>query len=1024
MAFASAFLQRINRREEAPPDSYIFYDLNGGIFSVNIKDYPNFTVEWIALSNPPSLTMDLASAGTHSVILDFDCHSPNRDVIQNIFQLVESVLKMTFVPLILNFTYIIGVRPGHYGIHIHLPELEIGHDDYILLCELLQYKFRQALMGDESYKLDILMNAMLPGAAKPNSKPYVPLKLVYVDERDTHYLNVCQFDSNEFEAVKKKFSKRRHNENSLFRTLLNLTCQKMIMVELKQLMMPVIRSRQDVPLHTVSYNTSIGKIPNSSSDWRDVATFTYKKTNELGFISKCNKIVFNNPNLLKVYHHLKLNACNMIDFETTNHAMKQWFERFGRVSRLDDSHIPIAFREIHEMLQFEHMTLSENPNPLKTLMQFNDGYYFLPIFYTLCQHYQKTSQWMANELKALLDKEFHSILDAFLTINSKIIQCTVAELSINTLHFCANNLHREHPKTNRDKLKSIVENNQRAILSVTTSDQIIDLIRNMQERHLPIRVLKFKNALKKPSRFIWNALTESWQEMNSVSEINDHMYNLWNYIKQFYHEYRNSGGLGGPDDDLVNKFNLMTVISSINSDTVMERKDIQMDAHKWLLRLSDGVLDLLTGHIGGVVPEFFLSDRKINLGIPRPKMKVFCCQSPALEALYERLVDKRFFLKYLQDLFLDATDSLFDTLHALVPEADNDLTKSMLYFYINLCKCTSFDYELLMYMLDILASVFVGTNYERKFFVWKGLTRNGKSKLFELMGRVLGGYYHSIQSENLSPGHSGNNATPELASTLFSCRMVTTEELEKRLDENRVKQITGNSFVTFRNMYEQNSGGIPTAKLFATTNNYPECKASEAFKDRVVAIPFDAEFVDAAPERTSQQIEKNVFQKDAYVVEQSYKGCFFMLYYHLKKHLNLEDGLLHYREEPECVVEFTNDYLIHADIYVQFKLHMDVQLKSGCSTTMNDVKSAIRQYLKTTKNTSFHETDLMICFEKEFGELRQTDIQMTHESFSYRSILEEEQQQPSKKTRLENESSLVYYEGVIIKNLKRQNFED
>lgn len=1022
MAFVSAFLTRLNRREEALPDSYILYDLNGGIFSVNVRDYPNFTVEWISLSNPPSFTLDLASTATHSIILDFDCLSPSRDVVQTIFKLIESILKMTFLPTIPNFTYIIAVRPGHYGIHIHLPELQIGHDDYILLCELLQYKIRQSLAGDESYKLDILTNAMLPGAAKPNLKPYIPVKLVYVDERETYYLNILKFDADEFESIKRKFVKRRNNEKSLFRTALNLTCQKMIVIELKQLMMPVICSRQDVSFYTVSYATSIGKIPNNSSDWQDVASFTYKKTNEQGYISKCKKIIFNNTNLLKVYHHLKLNACNMIHFETTNHAMKMWYERFGRVSTLDNSHIPPQFREIHDTLQYEHMTLSENPNPIKTLMQFNGGYYFLPIFYTLCQHYRENSKSMAKQLHALLDTEFHPLLDKIETIDPNNIQCTITELSINTLHFCANNLHREHPKTNRDKLKSIVENNQRAILSVTTYDQIVELIRNMQERHLPIRVLKFKNALKKPSRYIWNALTESWQEVNAAGEINDHMYNLWNYIKQFYHEYRNSGGLGGPDDELVAKFNLMAVVASINSDTAMERKDIQMDAHKWFLRLQDGVLDLLTGHIGGVVPEFFLSDRKINIGIPREQMKLLCSFSPNMESLYEKLTDKRFFLKYLQNLFLDKTTSLYDTLHQLLPEAKDDLMKSMLSFYVNLCKCTSFEYELLMYMLDILASVFVGTNYERKFFVWKGLTRNGKSKLFELMGRVLGGYYHSIQSENLSPGHSGNNATPELASTLFSCRMVTSEELEKRLDENRVKQITGNSFVTFRNMYEQNSGGIPTAKLFATTNNYPECKASEAFKDRVVAIPFDAEFVDAAPLKTSQQVEKNIFQKDVYVVEQSYKGCFFMLYYHLKKHLNLKDGLLHYREQPECVVEFTNDYLIHADIYVQFKLHMDVQLKAGCSTTMNDVKSAIRQYLKTTRNTAFHETDLLICFEKEFGELRQTDIQMSHDTFNFRSIVEE--QPASKKTRLDNESSLVYYEGVIIKNLKRQNFED
>ncbi|GFV40665.1 SF3 helicase domain-containing protein [Trichonephila clavipes] len=68
------------------------------------------------------------------------------------------------------------------------------------------------------------------------------------------------------------------------------------------------------------------------------------------------------------------------------------------------------------------------------------------------------------------------------------------------------------------------------------------------------------------------------------------------------------------------------------------------------------------------------------------------------------------------------------------------------------------------------------------------------------------------------------------------CRIVTTEELEGKLNENRVKQITGNSCVTFRNMYESSQGGIPTAKLFTTTNNLPDCRATEAFQDRVVAI--------------------------------------------------------------------------------------------------------------------------------------------------------------------------------------------
>ncbi|GFR10343.1 SF3 helicase domain-containing protein [Trichonephila clavata] len=168
---------------------------------------------------------------------------------------------------------------------------------------------------------------------------------------------------------------------------------------------------------------------------------------------------------------------------------------------------------------------------------------------------------------------------------------------------------------------------------------------------------------------------------------------------------------GGPEPEVTQKFSISTVISTITSDTNMERKTIQMDRHKWFIRTVDGLLDILTGHVGGTVPELFLSDRKLGVEFSRAELLQFA------------------------------------------------------------------------------------------------------------------------------------NATPDLASTPFNCRIVTTEELEGKLNENRVKQITGNSCVTFRNTYESSQGGIPTAKLFTTTNNLPDCRATEAFQDRVVAIPFMSRFV-------------------------------------------------------------------------------------------------------------------------------------------------------------------------------------
>lgn len=1024
MSFHSPFLKAVNQTSEVPPDSYILYNLNGGIFWVKFKDYQEFLLQWIGASKRPPLTMDLSSALVHSIILDFDYQSPHPFYPVKVLNAIEYVLKSAFLPNVKNFTYLVALREGGKGIHIHLPEFKIGSDDYILFCESLQYTFKEAMMSDKSYKLDILTNAMLPGAAKPNQNPYLPFQLIYVDEQKQFSLKMSKLGEPSFQQevnnLKKTFPKRKDNEKSIFREILTCTPQMMI-IKLVQYMMPVVVK---TPTDSLAYATVIGKNISESSEFQDVANYVFKKTNQQGFIRKSKTPSINKHKMHQVFQYLQFNAKMIKDFETNNHALKMWYNRICENDTLSfpNSHIPELFLDLHESLRFEHPSLSENTNPIKTVMQFKNGYYFLPVFYALCRHYQLDSVSMAKNLHLLLDEEFHPLLKKIESINSKIIQYEITNITINTLHFCANNLYLERPKSYKLLLKSIVENNKRAILSVTTHDQIADLIRNIQDRHFPIRVLKLRNTLKKPSRYVWNALQDSWQDLSNSGEVSDHINNLWNNIKQFLNEYHASGGKGGPDDDLISKFSINSVVSSIMSDTSMERIDIQMDNHKWLLRLNDGVLDLLTGHIGGVVPEFFLSDRKIDIKLTSKEMMFFCNESPKHVQLYEKLTGKSFFFKYLQNLFLDVTDNLFNTLRDLIDDVDDELSKSMMHFYINICKCTSFEYDIFMYMLDILASVYVGTNYERKFFVWKGLTRNGKSKLFELMGKVLGGYYHSIQSENLAPGHSTSNATPELASTLFSCRMVTSEELDKKINENRVKQITGNSFVAFRNMYEQNSGGIPTAKLFVTTNNYPECKASEAFKDRVVAIPFDSEFTDNAPQLTSEQVAKNTYMKDVYIVEQSYKGCFFMLYYHLRKFMSLDDGLLHYRTEPEYVVEYTNDYLVHTDIYVQFKLLMDVQLMTGTMTTINDVKSAVRQFLKTTKNTSFHETDLFICFQKEFSHLRRSDMNFKSEPFSYVSIVDQQEEPPQKVAKM-NDSMLVYYEGVVIKNLRRTNTE-
>ncbi|GIY54501.1 SF3 helicase domain-containing protein, partial [Caerostris darwini] len=172
-------------------------------------------------------------ARQHTLILDVDCKSqvPLSSVDESYLDLIHSTLTLLFIPAIPHFTYIVAKRANGGGLHIHLPEMTIPHDDYILLCQQLQSKLNRSVRGKYEYNLDILTNGMLTGAAKPGNDPYQPIRIIYVDEKSTHTLNLkCNTLSEQFKKTKQSFKRNKTNTESFFRKLLFLNadqCQRL-----------------------------------------------------------------------------------------------------------------------------------------------------------------------------------------------------------------------------------------------------------------------------------------------------------------------------------------------------------------------------------------------------------------------------------------------------------------------------------------------------------------------------------------------------------------------------------------------------------------------------------------------------------------------------------------------------------------------------------------------------------------------------------------------------------------------------
>lgn len=176
MMLPSIHLHRIHDLSEAPSDAYLIYNLDqGGRYYVHPSQYKHFAMDWCRRTTPSFLTMDLASAPLHALFFDLDAQPKTSRVDPSVLAHVRAVLKQVFLPLLPHFMYVVSWRADSSGLHLHLPECAMAHDDYYLLCERLQKTFPVP-----GYQWDLVHNVMLSGSGKPNQCPYQPQRVGFL----------------------------------------------------------------------------------------------------------------------------------------------------------------------------------------------------------------------------------------------------------------------------------------------------------------------------------------------------------------------------------------------------------------------------------------------------------------------------------------------------------------------------------------------------------------------------------------------------------------------------------------------------------------------------------------------------------------------------------------------------------------------------------------------------------------------------------------------------------------------------
>ena len=157
------------------------------------------------------------------------------------------------------------------------------------------------------------------------------------------------------------------------------------------------------------------------------------------------------------------------------------------------------------------------------------------------------------------------------------------------------------------------------------------------------------------------------------------------------------------------------------------------------------------------------------------------------------------------------------------------------------------DVDLRNYMLDHLASTFIGTNLNQTFNIYVGCGSNGKSLLTDLMSHTLGEYSGTVPITLVTEKRTNiGGVSPELIQ-LKGLRYAVMQEPSKnmRINEGMMKQLSAGDPLQGRALYCDSETFEPQFKLVVCTNSLFDFNSNDdGTWRRIRKCDFESRFLD------------------------------------------------------------------------------------------------------------------------------------------------------------------------------------
>ena len=171
------------------------------------------------------------------------------------------------------------------------------------------------------------------------------------------------------------------------------------------------------------------------------------------------------------------------------------------------------------------------------------------------------------------------------------------------------------------------------------------------------------------------------------------------------------------------------------------------------------------------------------------------------------------------------------------------------------------DASLNRYMWEHFASSLRGTNENQVFNIYTGTGRNGKSKLVELMGLVLGDYKGTVPITLVTNKRQTiGGASPEIAQLKGKRYAVMQEPSEHmQINEGVMKELTGGDPLSGRALYCDTVTFLPQFTLAVCTNHLFDIKSKDDGTWRRIRVcDFQSKFLDK-PYENEEDFPKKKF---------------------------------------------------------------------------------------------------------------------------------------------------------------------